>query len=156
MSENISNVIHQQHNLSASDTVCVSSKASFGSFSIYNTVLLCMQVVIPCLIAFILESVTLHGIKKRPNQNHWVKEIMITKQHICIAVVFIICWLPLMLTNIISDYTRIPEISFHILQPFAMSSIIYFPIIYYFLNAHIKREFLLLVQNIVTTITTHP
>lgn len=118
-------------------------------FFIYNMVLLFVQMIIPCVAALVLQTVTLFGLKRRPNQIHWVKEIRITKQHICMAAVFLVCWFPLMLTNVIASHTSVPDHVFHFLQPIAVSSLIYFPIIYYALNDHIKREFLLLIQNVI-------
>lgn len=118
-------------------------------FWIYDCVLLFMNVVIPCIAALVLQSVTYFGLKRRPNQVHWIKEIMITQQHIVMATVFLVCWTPLMVANLIQRNSDVSELVYQVLQPFAVSSLAHFPLIYYFFNAHINREFNLLVRNIV-------
>lgn len=142
-------IVQREPNITGRALSTTASISTYTGFWIYNIVLLFVQMLIPCIASLILQSVTLFGLQRRPNQSHWVKEIMITKQHICVAAVFLLCWTPLMVANVVAEHTTIPDLLFQILQPFSLSSIIYFPIIYYILNAHIKREFIMLVQNIV-------
>lgn len=149
VSSNTSYTLLVQPNVTESTAYNSDSNTSVTqAFYIYNVVLFFLQMIIPCTTSLVLQFFTLLGLKRRPNQIHWVKEIKITKQHIYMAAIFLLCWLPLMLINIIAAHTLVPGTVFHILQPFAVSSIMFFPVIYYALNAHIRREFLLLIQNL--------
>ncbi|KAL4217057.1 hypothetical protein ACF0H5_023513 [Mactra antiquata] len=135
-----------QYDISKNSTFTVDNESKIlnhdsTGFFIYDIILFFIIMILPIVIALILYFITLRGIKNRPNQNHWVKEIMITKQHIAVATIFFVCWFPAMLVNILGQRIEIKETVYRVLHQIGVSSILYFPLVYYKLNAHIRREF---------------
>ena len=132
----------------------VGTKISTGNCIIdiylYTTCLTGILLFLSVVVSLVLQTITMKAIKKRPNQIHWLKEIKITKQHIVMLILFIICWAPLCIVCFVMRKPRLPACLFTVFNMLAASSVIYNPFLYYILNAHIRRELKLWLRNLMT------
>lgn len=113
------------------------------AFLAYNIILFFLNMLVPSVSSICLQTATLFGLKRRPNQANWVKEITVTKQYIAMSSTFLICWFPLMIANLVGKKSGVPEVAHQIFRPLALSVLISCPVIYYCLNPYLKREFIL-------------
>ena len=112
----------------------------FIDMNLYTTSICAALLFISVLISLVLQSLTMKAIKNRPNQIHWIKEIQITKQHILMLIIFLICWAPLCIVCIVMRKQCLMEWLLTVFKILAASNVIYNPFLYYFLNAHIRHE----------------
>ncbi|KAG5669954.1 hypothetical protein PVAND_000243 [Polypedilum vanderplanki] len=101
--------------------------------------------------------------KKKNNSEKMLKKKTSTNQMLVMMVaIFGICWLPLNIINILDDFTtNFNELTYYNLMfftshLFAMSSVIYNPILYGLLNDNFKKEFKTILPFLFVNISTHP
>ena len=133
-------------------------KYCFMNMFIYSVIISSIIIIIHVFISFTLQSITLCGIKKRPNQVHWLKEIMITKQHLTMLVIFFLCWAPLsvVIVTIRTASYHVTDWFLKLLELLAASFVMYNPVLYYFLNAHIRRELKMWLRSVNNFLTITP
>ena len=120
---------------------------------LYSTCVAALLLFASVLVSLVLQTITMIGIKKRPNQMHWLKEIRITKQHIIMLIIFLICWVPLCIVSLVLRKVMLPKWLLTVLNVLAASSVIYNPYLYYLLNAHIRRELKLWLRHLLIMFT---
>ena len=117
--------------------------------NLYTTCLVGALLLISVLISLVLQSLTMKAIKLRPNQLHWIKEIQITKQHILMLTIFLICWAPLCIVCNVMRKQCLTEWLLTVFNILAASNVIYNPFLYYVLNSHIRHELELWIRNVI-------
>ena len=126
-----------------------STEYCFMNMSIYTTIISLLTLAISVTLALIFQTITLYGLKKRPNQIHWLKEIMITKQHIIMLAIFMTCWAPLTVVVLVTNDSLLTIWQKGMLKVLAASFVMYNPVLYFFLNAHVKRELQVWIGNVI-------
>ena len=103
----------------------------------YSLILVIICVYVDGFLSMILHAKCWRDIAKRPNQKLWEKELMITKQHLVLLVVFLFCWSPLILLHFleVNEYGVL-----YAFQSLALSSVVYNPVTYYFLNQNMRND----------------
>ena len=103
----------------------------------YSLVLVISCVYIGGFVSMALHAKCWRDIAKRPNQKLWEKELMITKQHLVMLIVFLLCWSPILLLYFleVNEYGVL-----YAFQSLALSSVVYNPVTYYFLNQNMRND----------------
>ena len=143
---NITNKTNATLNGYGSDTDAP-TRSCIIDMNLYTTCMVVALLFISVLISLVLQSLTMKAIKLRPNQLHWIKDIHITKQHILMLIIFLICWSPLCIVFFVTRKQYFKEWLSTVFKILAASNVIYNPFFYYFLNAHIRHELDLWIRN---------
>ena len=132
----ISDTAFSEETEGSSDRTVVTYPPKNGCYW-YSLVLVISCVYVGGLVSMILQAKCWRDIAKRPNQKLWEKELMITKQHLVMLIVFLLCWSPLILLHFlgVNEYGVL-----YAFQSLALSSVVYNPVTYYFLNQNMRND----------------
>ena len=145
---NITNKTNATLNGYGSDTDAP-TRSCIIDMNLYTTCMVVALLFISVLISLVLQTLTMKAIKRRPNQVHWIKEIQITKQHILMLTIFLICWAPLCIVCNVMRKQCLTEWLLTVFNILAASNVIYNPFLYYVLNSHIRHELELWIRNVI-------
>lgn len=107
---------------------------------VYSSFLAISLLYFASFLSFLLQGYGYWCIRHRPNQKLWTKELMLTKQHLWMIIIFIVCLTPLTIINLLNSKINQScslKYSFQVL--FAAFSICN-PMIYYIYNQNMRQE----------------
>ena len=106
----------------------------------YSVTIATLLIYVICPASLILTGYGYRCITRRPNQKLWEKELMLSKQHLVMIIVFLVCWTPITIINLLSDKEGVPCGLQFAFQQVAMVTVLDSPALYYIFNQHMKQE----------------
>ena len=107
----------------------------------YSVTIATLLIYVICPASLILTGYGYRCITQRPNQKLWKKELMLSKQHLVMIIIFIVCWTPITIINLLRDKEGMSCGLQFAFQLVAMVTVLDSPVLYYIFNQHMKQEF---------------
>ena len=107
----------------------------------YSVTISTLLIYVICPASLILTGYGYRCITQRPNQKLWKKELMLSKQHLVMIIIFLVCWTPITIINLLSDKEGVPCGLQFAFQLVAIVTVLDSPVLYYIFNQHMKQEF---------------